>query len=96
MNKYFKFISMVLSIVLCFSAMAFGQETTGSIEGTVNDQAGAAVPGATVKVESTGSTAGFNRTLTTNDSGTFRVKVLPQEIIKLPLKLPTLKERREK
>ena len=32
MNKYFKFISTVLSVVLCFSAMAFGQETAGRIK----------------------------------------------------------------
>ena len=47
MNKYFKFTSMVLSIVLCFTAMALGQGTKGSIEGTVTDQAGAVIPGAT-------------------------------------------------
>ena len=64
MNKYFKYISTVLSVVLCFSAIAFGQATSGSIEGTVKDPQGAVVPGATVTVESTGSTAGLKRTVT--------------------------------
>lgn len=73
MNKYFRYVSMVLSVVLCFSAMAFGQGTAGSIEGTVKDQAGAVVPGATVTIESTGSTAGFKRVVTTDNSGFFRV-----------------------
>lgn len=73
MIKYFKLVSMVLTVVLCFSAIAFGQETTGSIEGTIRDAQGAVVPGATVMISSIGSTAGFNRTLTTNDDGYFRI-----------------------
>ena len=48
MNKHFKFISMVLTLVFCFSAIAFGQRTTGNIEGTIADPSGANVPNATV------------------------------------------------
>lgn len=73
MNKYFKYVSLALSIMLCFSAIAFGQSTAGSIEGTVKDQQGAVVPGATVTVESSGTTAGFKRVVTTDDQGFFRV-----------------------
>lgn len=69
--KNFKFISVALTIVLCFSAIAFGQGTSGSIEGTVTDSTGAVIPGATVMVESTGSTAGFNRTVTSDSNGYF-------------------------
>lgn len=65
MNKYFKFTSMVLAIVFCFSAIAFGQETTGNIEGTVTDQAGGRVAGATVELIS----PSFRRTVTTNEEG---------------------------
>lgn len=68
---------MVLSIVLCFSAMAFGQGRTGDIEVTVLDPNGAVVPGATVMVKSTRTTTGFSRTVTTNDNGTFRVPSVP-------------------
>ena len=78
MNKNFKFISLVLSLIFCLSAVAFGQETTGSIEGTVKDPNGAVIPNATVTVKSTGTTAGFSRTLTSNSDGTFQVSnVLP-------------------
>lgn len=78
MNKHFKFISLVLTVVFCFSAIAFGQETTGSIEGNVRDPNGAVVPNATVTIKSTGTTAGFNRTVTSNDEGFFLVSsVLP-------------------
>lgn len=71
MKMNFKFMTVVLSFMLCLSAIAFGQKTTGNITGTVTDQNGAVVPGATVTVKSTGSTAGFNSSTTTNDEGYF-------------------------
>jgi hypothetical protein len=73
MIKNFKLISLVLTFILCFSAIAFGQETTGGIEGTVKDPNGAVIPNATVTIKSTGTTAGFNRTITTNEDGYFLV-----------------------
>ena len=78
MNTHFRFISMVLTIVFCFSAIAFGQETTGAVEGTIKDPNGANVPNASVNVKSTGTTAGFNRTVTTDENGYFIVSnILP-------------------
>ena len=77
MTKNFRFISMVMSLVLCFAAIAFGQETTGSIEGTVKDPNDAVVPGSAVTVQSTGTTTGFNRTVTTDDNGYFIVPNIP-------------------
>jgi hypothetical protein len=77
MNKQFKFISLVLSIVFCFSAIAFGQETTGSIEGTIRDPNEAIVPGVSVTVQSVGNTTGFNRTVITDENGYFIVPNIP-------------------
>jgi hypothetical protein len=77
MNRNFKFISLVMSIVLCFSAVAFGQTTSSSIEGTVVDQNGAVLPNATVTVKSTGSTTGFTATTTTDSNGFFIVPSVP-------------------
>jgi hypothetical protein len=87
MRKNFKFISLILSIVLCLALTAFGQETTGNIEGTIKDQTGAIVPNVTVNISSsrgnasgtttTGVTAGFKRTITTNEEGFFRVLQVP-------------------
>jgi len=76
-----------LSLVFCLSATAFGQETTGGIEGYIKDPAGAVVPNVTVTITSssetasgtttTGAGAGFRRTITTNDEGFFRVLQVP-------------------
>ncbi|HUF03492.1 MAG TPA: TonB-dependent receptor [Aridibacter sp.] len=72
MLSKFRFISVAL-LTLALSAFAFGQGTTGEIEGTVTDQTGAVVPGATVRVQSTGTTAGFSRTVTVDSNGYFIV-----------------------
>lgn len=72
MNRTMKFIS-VLMIVFASAAIAFGQETVGSIEVTTKDSAGALVPGVAVTVTSAEGTAGFKRTVTTNDSGFARI-----------------------
>src|SRR5918998_1578284 len=86
MNK--KFLAAFL--VICLQAvMAFAQETTGNIEGTVKDPTGAVVPNASVTIKSfegttdnsgtttTGISQGFNRTITANGEGFFRVLQVP-------------------
>jgi hypothetical protein len=75
--KNFKFMTVVLSFMLAFSAIAFGQRTTGTIEGTITDQTGAVIPGVTVTIKSTGSTAGYNNTSTTNEEGYFVFSQIP-------------------
>ena len=77
MKINFRFMMVAMSLMLCLSAIAFGQRTTGNIEGTITDTANAVVPGVTVTIKSTGSTAGFNGTTTTNDSGYFQFTQVP-------------------
>ena len=58
MKHYPKFVCMLLAaLVLCFglSGVAFSQEITGSIVGTVKDANGAAVKGATVTITGCGT-----------------------------------------
>lgn len=74
MKKFFMLV-LALSLGLA-SATAFAQSsTTGSIEGTVVDQTGAVVPGATVNVTSPNLISA--QSATTDDSGRFRVLSLP-------------------
>lgn len=77
---------LLATIVLTTVSLAFGQETTGSIEGSVRDATGAVVPNITLTITTatetggTGATvfgAGFKRTVTTNDEGSFRVLQMP-------------------
>jgi hypothetical protein len=64
----------VLAAVLLFSAAAFAQTNRGGIAGTVLDQNGAAIPGATVTVTNVGT--GQKQTLTTSEDGAFSVQSL--------------------
>jgi hypothetical protein len=77
MNKNFRFISMALSLMLCFAAVAFGQKTTGNIEGTVSDPNGAVVPNASVTAKSTGSTTGYSKTVNADENGYFQFSQVP-------------------
>ncbi len=87
MKKNFKFMILLLSLVLSLSAAALGQETRGNLEGTVRDASGAVVPNITITVTSTqgvasgttttGITTGFRRSITTNEEGFFRILQVP-------------------
>ena len=77
MKINFRFITLAMSLILCLSALAFGQRTTGNIEGTITDTAGAVVPGVTVEAKSIGTTTGYNGTATTDSNGYFIFSQVP-------------------
>ena len=81
MTNKFKMIVSILFVFALSTAIAFGQVTTGTIEGTVKDSKGAVVPGATVTLS--GQTAGFNQTVTANSEGFFRVARVPAGQVKV-------------
>lgn len=67
-------------LVAAFATMllgtfAFGQTINGVISGTVFDESGAVVPGASVTVRNPNT--GFTRTVTTEGDGSFRIAGLP-------------------
>jgi len=76
MKNRFKSITLLVAVLRCLSTVGFAQETTGSIEGTIKDPAGAVVPNVTVTITNakaavsgtttTGVGAGFKRTSTSN------------------------------
>src|SRR5215218_7466272 len=68
-------ILCIAVIIICFGAVTFGQEVTGTISGTVVDPNGAAVANASVTVAN-GAT-GLTRNFQTNDDGTFLATLLP-------------------
>ena len=75
MRENFKFFTFALSLVICLAASALGQETAGEIQGTVKDQSGAVVPNVTVVIK--GVSLGFNRTMQTDDRGSYRARQIP-------------------
>ncbi|MGB8030397.1 MAG: carboxypeptidase-like regulatory domain-containing protein [Terracidiphilus sp.] len=68
-------IIALLVLVLGGGLVAFSQQITGSIVGTVKDPQGAVVNTATIKATNTGT--GFTRSAPTNGYGEFRVDYLP-------------------
>jgi hypothetical protein len=78
MNKNFKIVSLIFSLIFCFSTISFGQETTGDIEGTVKDPNGAVIPGVVVNVKGIATTTGgFSRSITTDGRGFYRMQGVP-------------------
>lgn len=65
----------LLACVFAFTAPAWAQTINGNIVGTVTDEQGAAVPGATVTV--TNVATGAERTAMTNEEGLYRIAGLP-------------------
>jgi hypothetical protein len=61
--------------VFIFASAAHAQTFRGSIQGTVTDSSGAAIPGARVKVFSSGT--GLSRTVGANDQGAYVASELP-------------------
>ena len=69
MRKFTKILGVALMLLVVQAAIQ-AQLTTGSISGTVTDQSGAVVPGATVNIKGEN---GQNYTTTTNSEGVFQV-----------------------
>ena len=70
-------LTLILASVLIAIPTVFAQSqaTTGVIQGTVYDQNGAVVPGATALIRNIDT--GFQRTVTGNDAGQFTAPLLP-------------------
>lgn len=70
-------INLPILLVLLFVSLVsgFAQSTAATLSGTVTDERDAVVAGATVTVSNTAT--GFQRIVTTNESGSFSVPLLP-------------------
>src|SRR5215475_7396039 len=75
---------MLPLVILIFAATAFSQ-TTASIQGTVNDQNGAAVVGAKVTVKNTA--LGIERTTQTNSTGSYEIPALPPGVYSVQVQM---------
>src|SRR5207244_4304494 len=66
---------LVFALTLACAGSAFGQSASGSIQGTVKDETGAVLPGATVTITNTDTS--HARTLATDAGGRFVAPDLP-------------------
>jgi hypothetical protein len=64
----------IIAVVLLLAVAAAGQTNRGAIAGTVIDQNGAAIPGASVTITNVGT--GQKQTVTTSEDGAFQVSSL--------------------
>jgi hypothetical protein len=71
----FSACAFVLALILPAAAFAQSQATTGVIEGTVSDESGASVPGASVTLHN--NATNFERVVQTDSDGRFRGLLLP-------------------
>src|SRR5437016_5134059 len=62
-------------LLFCVAGPAYTQLSSGAILGTVTDSSGAVVPGVTVTATNTGTN--LVRNTVTNESGNYRVDLLP-------------------
>lgn len=83
-----------LLILLCAATFVAAQTINGTISGTVLDQNGAALPGASIVA--TNSETGATRTAATNDEGIFTIAGLPVGVYNVRAEktgfAPTLRE----
>jgi hypothetical protein len=87
-NRVWFRLTFLLSslLFLLLAAPAFGQYTTASLSGTVQDNSGAAVPGASVTVEQTGT--GYKQAVKTGAGGEYRFPSLPVGDYQLTVEMP--------
>jgi len=90
MKKTWLALFAALTLTFCFSGIILGQETTGSIVGTVKDSAGASVAGATVTITDQTKKVAV-RTVTTTDDGTFSVPNLAISTYSVTVEAPNFK-----
>ncbi|MEO5857378.1 MAG: carboxypeptidase regulatory-like domain-containing protein [Pyrinomonadaceae bacterium] len=76
MKTIMRFVGVSTALaLLCASLFAQSQSTTGLIQGTVVDQNGAVLSGASITVRNVNT--GFERTVTSNSDGFFAAPLLP-------------------
>src|SRR5579859_2497516 len=72
---------LVIALGFVFTSVALGQTNRGGISGTVFDQSGAVVSGATVIITNMGTNE--TQRVTTSDSGTYNVQNLDPVLYKV-------------
>ena len=86
-----KNISAGLLFALAIGSIAFGQDVSGTIGGSILDPSSSAVPNAKVTITDT-SRNQVVRTVTTNSSGTYFAPLIPVGIYTIKVEAPGIQE----
>ncbi len=83
-------MSVTFVLALAFVGGVFAQSGTSTVSGSVTDQTGAAVPGATVTVIN--PTTGFKRSTVTNSQGNYSLPALPPATYRMEVESANFKK----
>lgn len=86
MQSWTLLAAMLVAGTLLPLPFAWGQQTTGTISGTISDESGAVMPGVRVTVTNTGT--GIGRTMTTDGRGYYTAPLLPVGTYQVRSELP--------
>jgi hypothetical protein len=79
-------VSTLLVIAIVCATRLFGQAASGTISGTLTDQAGAPIAGASISI--TNEATEFTRTVTTNQSGQYNAQFFPIGPVRITVEQP--------
>jgi uncharacterized surface anchored protein len=86
-----RLLLLAAALIVSLSSIAFAQEVTGSLGGTVKDSSGAAVPGATVTISDMDKKV-VVRTVTTSDEGGYSARDLATGNYMVTVEAPNFKK----
>jgi len=90
MRKTLRSSFFVLSVILFLSSVSYGQSGRSTVRGTVKDQQGNVVSGATVTLSNVDKN--FTRTQTTTQDGTYVFTAVPPDTYKLDVEASGFKK----
>jgi hypothetical protein len=77
------------AVLMMMTISAYGQKTTGEVNGQVTDTSGALLPHVSVKL--TSSSTGLSRTVTSNDQGEYAFQEVPIGTYKIQVQAANFK-----
>jgi hypothetical protein len=86
-----RIIFLGVTLCLCLASPAFGQDNTGTFNGTVKDSTGAVVKGATITIEDREKKV-VVRTITSGDGGEYSAPNLPVAVYTVTVEAPNFKK----
>src|SRR5690348_5805796 len=89
-DRFCKYFCATIVVVVCFVSIS-AQEGAASLRGTVLDQNGAVVPGATVSIANQ-ETGTNRRTATTNEAGDYVFASLSPGVYRITVEAPSFKK----